>query len=198
MDKTHASITLAKAIGRTLTPELALEIARELFNSPDLSFPPGRFEPAHYKGYDFALESFREILPELHELHALHYAETEGYRAGIAMNPDYDAMAQSEHNGQLMQFTARQDSKLVANMRVYLTQSRHTQTLIASEDTFYVLPEHRGGFMAVRLWQYVERCVIAAGAREICFDSKTMNKADSMAKYLKYKPVAIKFIKVIS
>jgi hypothetical protein len=198
IDKTHAAITLAKAIGKTLTPELAAEIARELFQSPDLARPPGFFEPGAYKGYVFALESFRAILPELHALHVMQYTETETYRAGIPLNPDYDAIARSEHDGQLMQFTARRDGVLVGNMRIYLTQSRHTQTLVASEDTFYFLPEHRRGFLAVRLWQYVERCVIAAGAREIFFDSKTVNRADSIATYLKYKPFGIKFSKVIS
>jgi len=197
MNKTHAAIVLAKAIGKTLTPELAAEIACELFNSPDLAPPPGTFAPSQYGAYTFALESLRKILPELHALHALHYAETEVYRAGIPMNPDYAAMAQSEHDGQLLQFTARRDRELVGNMRVYLVPSRHTQTLTATEDTFFIVPEHRGGFMAVRLWQYVERCVIAAGAREICFDSKTINKADAMARYLKYQPVATKFVKVI-
>lgn len=196
MNKTHAAIVLAKAIGKTLTPALAAEIARELFDSPDLARPPTTFEPRQYGAYTFALESFREILPELHALHVLHYAETEEAYRGVPLNPDYKAMAQSEHDGQLMQFTVRLDGALVGNMRIYLTPSTHTQTLKATEDGLFLLPEHRSGFIAVRFWQYAERCAKAACAREFYFLSKT-NGSESLARYLKYKPVGTLFSRCI-
>lgn len=194
MNKTHVAIVLARAIGKTLTPELAAEIARELFDSPDLARPPSTFEPQQYGSYTFALESFREILPELHDLHVQHYAETEAYR-GVPLNPDYAAMAQSEHDGQLMQFTARCDGRLVGNMRINLTQSTHSQTQQAAEDGIFLLPAHRGGFVAVRLWQYVEKCIAQVGVKELFFLSKDSNRSDRLATYLKYRPVGQLFSK---
>jgi hypothetical protein len=180
-----------------LTPELAIAMAREICATPDKSIDPSQFFPVEYKGYLLAMERFSDILPQLHRLHERHYAEVD--TSGIPMNPDYAAAKEDEYTGRLMQFTARvkETGELVANMRVYLCMSRHTQTLFAQEDTFYVVPEHRGGFMAVRLWQFAEKCVIQAGAREITFDSKTINNADAMARYLKYQPVAIKFSKTV-
>ena len=195
--RTQVAITLAANVGKMLTPELAREIAREICAAPDRSINPDQFPPVEYKGYTLAMERFSDILPELHRLHERHYAEVT--TSGIPMNPDYAAAKADEYEGRLMQFTARvkETDELVANMRVYLCMSRHTQTLFAQEDTFYVVPEHRGGFMAVRLWQFTEKCVIQAGAREITFDSKTMNNADAMARYLKYTPVSIKFSKTV-
>lgn len=197
LNRAHVATTLAAHIGVVLTPEVAMALARALCSTPSRAFDLADFPSLEYKGYVIALERFTDVLPDLHKLHEMHYAETETYRAGIPFNPDYDALVTSEHEGQLMQFTARFNGELVGNMRVYLGMSRHTKTLFASEDTFFVVPAHRGGFMAVRLWQFAERAVIQAGAREIHFDSKTVNKADAMAKYLKYQPVAIKFAKVI-
>lgn len=197
MMRSKVAIVLAANIGKVLTSELAINMAREICAAPDQSRDPADYLPTEYRGYVLAMERFSEVLPELHILHQRHYLEVD--TSGIAMNPDYHAMRASEHEGNLMQFTARvkASGELVGNMRVYLGMSRHTQTLFAQEDTFYVTPEHRGGFMAVRLWQFAEACVVKAGAREVFFDSKTLNHADSMARYLKYKPVAIKFSKTI-
>lgn len=191
------AVALATHVGHMLTLELAQKIAQQICETPDKSFDPQNFLPVDYKGYVLALEQFRGILPELHVLHQRHYAEVD--TSGIPLNGDHDAIKLSEHNGGLMQFTSRVKAtgELVGAMRIYIGLSRHTQTLFAEEDTFYVVPEHRGGFMAVRLWQFAEAAVIKAGVREITFDSKTMNHADSMARYLKYRPVSTKFSKTI-
>ena len=194
--KTDLCTALAKHLGETLTVDLAVLLVRELF--PDLAHAPEKFGVASYKGYTFQVERLAAVLPELHPLHQAHYAETELYRASIPMMPNYGGMKEREQAGQLIQFTARSAiGELVGHMRVYVSPSQHTDTLIATEDSFYVMPEHRGGFLAVRLWQFVERSVIAIGVREIYFSSKLVNKADAMARYLKYQPIATRFAKVI-
>lgn len=193
----HLCVVLAKHVGKPITRELAVEMVRELF--PDKAYPPDVFGTAQYKDYTFQAERMADVLPELHPLHQAHYDETELYRAGIAMSPNYEGMKEREHAGRLIQFTARDaDGALAGHMRVYISPSQHTNTLIATEDTFYFAPEHRGGFTAARLWQFVERSVIAIGVREIYFDSKLVNKADAMARYLKYQPIATRFAKAIA
>ena len=190
--RAHVALTLASHIGQVLTPELAKAIARELFPT----IPSRSFEPVQYAGYVFALEPFNLVLPELHNLHREHFEETEGYRAA-PINPDYEAMAESERSGQMLQFTARKDGALVGHMRIYLARCRHTQTLTASEDGIYVVPAHRGGFLVVHFWQYVERCLAACGAREFFFLGKASNRSDRLATYLKYKPVGTLFSKCL-
>lgn len=190
---------LARHAGEMITQETAIAIVRELF--PDVSYSPELFGQGGYQGYTFQCESFAEALAALHQLHLRHYVETEKYRAGIPMNPDYKSINERERAGGMLQFTARSiaTGELVGSMRVYINPSLHTQNLICTEDVFYVVPEHRGGFMAVRLWQFVEDCVVRiVGVKEIYFDSKLVNKADVMAKYLKYTPIATKFAKVFN
>lgn len=186
---------LAAYAGQTLTQEVARALVRDLF--PDLSHAPEKFVKKAYKNYVFACEHLADIREEIHPLHQAHYAETELYRAGIPLNGDYDALAERERAGGLLQFTSRTEAgELVGHMRVYLSQSMHTQTLVMTEDAFYVKPEHRGGFMAVRLWQYADACGAQIGVRETYFDSKLINRADQMAKYLKYTPIATRFCKI--
>ena len=193
-----STVVIAKYLGQVLTPETAKAMALEIADGPNTPIDIDAFAAQNYRGYVIRLERFAQILPDLQVLHERHYLETETYRAGIALNPDLYAMCRRERSGQLLQATVRTSSgELIGNMRVYLGTSLHTQTLFCTEDTFYVVPEHRGGFLAVRLWQYVERAVIALGVREIFFDSKSVNHADAMARYLKYQAIGIKFAKVV-
>lgn len=193
------SIVMAKHMGEVITLETAMVMVRELF--PDVSYPPERFGAVIFEGYRFQAEKFKAVLPELLPLHEAHYAETEDYMEGIPLDADYDAMADDEMAGRMIQFTARhvETGELVGNMRVYVSHSRHNRKLFTTEDTFFVVPAHRGGFMAVRFWQFVEDSVRSIeGMRGVAFDSKLTNKADVMARYLKYKPVSTRHIKLFN
>ena len=186
---------LALHAGKTIDQALAVEVVGALF--PDRSYDPAQFGQAAYKGYTFQAERFADALPELTPLHEAHYLETEKHRAGLPLNPDFDGIKERERNGGLIQFTARTaGGELVGNMRVVIGISAHTQTLFCEEDVFYVVPAHRGGFMAVRLWQFVEAAVRSVGVKEARFNSKLLNRADSMPRYLKYQPVALHFVKI--
>lgn len=187
---------LAKHAGETITLSTASAMVLELF--PDRSFSPEVFGVQEWEGYSLQCERLADVMPELHLQHEAHYAETEKYRAGIPMDPDYERMKEAEKAGALLQFTAREKATgaLVGNMRVNISRSMHTQTLACTEDTFYLYPEHRGGFLAIKLWRFVEKAVVEiVGVQEIYFDSKLANKADMMARYLKYEPIATRFVK---
>jgi hypothetical protein len=188
---------MAVRLGQPITRETAVSILADLF--PDRYWPVDAFGQGEFEGYTFQCERMLDVLPELDAMHALHYEETEKYRAGIPMAPDYDAMMEDERAGSMIQFTSRakESGGLVGNMRVYIRPSRHTKSLMCKEDTFYVYPAHRGSMMAVRLWQFVENAVVnVVGVKEVRFDSKTLNKADRMALYLKYEPMGTQFVKM--
>lgn len=191
--------TLAQHLGQVLTPEIAvaIEVAASLPAPPvDNSHNPAKFEAQHYRGYVFAVESLRAIRDEIHPLHEAHFEETEKHRLGFGLQMNYDFLDRCELDGRLLQFTARKDGALVGNIRMFLSVSLHTGTWVAAEDTFFMRPEHRRGFLAIRFWQYMEQCVQAIGVREIRTDSKLLNKVDRLNVYCGYTPVATKFVKI--
>lgn len=191
---------LGACLGKTLTPELAVAIEMAAFDNEDRSHDPLKFGEREYKGIVFRAERFSEILEELHVLHKEHFAETEIHRLGFGMNPDYDYMADMERQGRMVQFTARdaETNRLVGNIRMYVQTSVHTGNLYASEDTFYVLPEYRKGFMALRFWQFMEESMRVIGVSEIRTDSKVINKVHRLNEYCGYKHVANKYVKIFS
>ena len=191
-------LALGKHLGQVLTPELAYSIEFQAAETPNLTLAPEKFGTQEYAGYLIQVELLSAILPELHRLHEMQFQETERHRAGISLSANYDYMRAQERAGRMLQFTARDAAtqELIGNMRMYLYQDLHAGLLCCKEDTFYVLPAHRGGFLSIRLCQFAERALVSIGVREIYLTTKFVNRASSMAKYLKFKPVATEHVKI--
>lgn len=191
---------LASQLGKTLTPEIAAFIESSAFDFEDYSHDPRKFGEKLYKGVVFKVERFSDVLGELHPLHQMHFLETEVHRHGFELKPNYEYMADMERQGKMVQFTARdaETGKLVGNIRMYLQRSLHTDNLYASEDTYYVIPEYRKGFMALRFWQFMEESLKAIGVQEIRTDSKVINKVNRLNEYCGYKHVANKYVKIFT
>ena len=198
MQITHGCLreALSSQLGSVLTPELAATIEFLAFDRTDHAIDPARFVPRAYRGILFAVESFRAVLPELEPLHAAHYAETEKHLPADAMAPDYAYMAERERIGSLLQFTARDaDGALVGNLRMYLGFSLHTGRRFAEEDTFYLAPAARRGWVANAFLAYAEDALAELGITEARADTKLVNTASKLLRRRGYAPIAIKFIK---
>ena len=178
---------LAVYAGQTLTQDVAVALVRALF--PDNTLKNRIFRTQQYKNYTFQCEIFREIIQELHPLESQRLAQTGMGADGYELDIDIDDLIEREYAGGLLQCTSRlADGTLVGHMRAYITRSKDTDSMIGTDSAFYVTPAHRGGFMAVRLWQFTEQCGVDIGVREIYCSSKLENGADRMAKYLGYEP----------
>lgn len=188
---------IAAHLGVELTPEIAVAIELASHDTDDHSLRPAMFPVQHYRDLTFQVESFRDIQQEIHVLHELHFAETERHLGGISLNPDYQYLRDRERQGTLVQFTARSNGKLVGNLRMYLATSVHTGSKIAEEDTFFLLPECRKGFIAIRFLQYVEECLVRIlGVREIRANSKIVNNAHRLMDYMGYRHFANQYVKI--
>lgn len=187
---------LHRFAGQVVTPDLARAIEAAACFEQDRSIDISPFEPEQRGEYRIGVERFADVLDELHPLHEKHWLETEKHRHGLRLDPDYDAMRRAELSGRMLQFTVRHGDELVGNLRMYVAQSLHTKTLVADEDTLYLLPEHRGGFLAMHLLRYAERVLRAVGVRTIRANSKTLNRADVLMRRMRYQDVAIQFVKV--
>jgi hypothetical protein len=200
-------LAMAKHWDKPLTPEIAAAIEAEAFAEPDASIDLAQFLPHEYKGLVFAVERLRDIRPELHLLHVAQWAETERARHGVPMKPNYGYMEAAERRGELLQMTARKDGRLVGNMRVYVFMDLHTGTRGVREDTFFMLPEARQGYAAIRFWQYTERCMVQLlGEFEAWTDTKILHDeagnvirdVGRLNEYLGYTHVANRYHKRFS
>ena len=100
--------------------------------------------------YTMSLENFKDTYLELDPLYRKHYAEmTDRLKGqGIEMSPyaprlnEYGAACD---RGDLLTFVLRFDGVACGYSNIYITNDMHNQDLIATEDTIFVLKEHRNG-----------------------------------------------------
>jgi len=139
----------------------------------------------------FALERLHDIQPEVNQLWALHYAETEGYR-GAPMIPQLDQFYRMEDAGMWRQFTARDDvdGHLVGHLGYMVHVGRHTGVLTATEDFFYLRKEYRGGYNALRLLRFAIGRLKAEGCKQIGMSSKMTNDIEPLLKRVGFDLVA--------
>lgn len=183
-------------IGNKLTPELAIGLLHAASEIQVNRLDPG-YPAYEYVDYTIQHEFLENVLDEIKPIHRAHWEETEGYRHGIALDPDYDYMVNAERTGRFMLFTVRTNKQLVGNCMMYLTQSTHTRKWIAEEDTIFIDKEHRKGRIGIKLIQYVERVLATLGVTEIRVTVKTVNRVGDLLQALGYQHTANQLIKVL-
>jgi len=186
-------------IGQSLSPDNAADIMVLADRIPSLVSPEEieRVQAEQCGEFTFAVEKIEDIENEVRPLHQAHWDETEGHRHGLELKPDYETFARYERAGRYILFTLRRDGRLLGNCAMYLDKSTHTQTLIATEDTLYILPEARRGRVAHKFVAYVENSLKQLGAREIHITVKTVNKAGRFFGMLGYRHVENGLTKVL-
>lgn len=191
--------TLKSYIGLPLTPEMAAEIFMvaermdQLVSFVELS----KIEPEQCGEFVFKIERLEAIIDEMRPLHQEHWNETEAAHNGTPFNPDYATFFRYERAGRCVVFTVRKDGRLMGNFSLYIDRSMHTQTLIASEDTLFLVPDARRGGVAKRFIGYAEKALYQLGVKEINVSVKNSNPAGRFFQIVGYKPVSTGLSKIL-
>lgn len=190
---------LAANMGAILTPEFAADICIAAGRLDRLA--PGEnialIRPEKCGDFVFSWERIEDIGEEIKPLHRAHWDETEGHRHGLPFDPDYATFTRYERAGRYLLFTVRKENRLCGNCAMYLDRSAHTQTILATEDTLYLLPVARTGRVASRFVGYVENAMRLLGASEIHITVKTVNKAGRFLRMLGYSHVENGLVKIL-
>lgn len=186
-------------LGNPITPEICADICILADQLPTLIFPEkiDRLQSEQYEGFTFSVEKMEDIKSEVKPLHQMHWQETEGHRHGLELKPDYTTFERYERAGRYILFTLRNGADLLGNCAMYLDNSTHTQTLIATEDTLYLLPAARQGKLAAMFIAYCEQSLKQLGVKEISVSVKTMNKAGRYFRMLGYRHVENGLTKIL-
>lgn len=191
--------TLQANIGMPLSPELAARIVM-VANQMQPLVPLESIEeisPQDYREFTFSVERMEAIQEEIKPLHLAHWRETETHSHGLPFDPDYGTFIQYERAGRYVLFTLRDGLDLLGNCAMYINQSTHTQTLLATEDTLFLLPEARKGRTAFKFVEYIERSLHQLGVREIAISVKLVNKAGRFFQVAGYKHVENGYSKIL-
>jgi GNAT superfamily N-acetyltransferase len=141
------------------------------------------------------IESLSTCWDEIVRIGHEHWKETEGYRHNQPFAPSFERYKSYEDCGWGFTVTVRDEANLVGYSIMYVCPSMHTQELIATEDTFFLLPDYRKGWTAIRLLKFVENECARRGAVEICQTAKLKNSAGDILIARGYTFVAKQYSK---
>lgn len=143
----------------------------------------------------FGEEPFAKVWDEWYELGLAHWKETEGYQDDPPA-PRKDMYLKYAELGLFHIFTIRgPNGQLVGHAGFYLTPSMHTGKLLAKEDSWYVAPAFRKGFMVIRFLRFVEKALREKGAHSCMMSTKLVNGAGRVLGYMGYKHIADVYLK---
>lgn len=142
----------------------------------------------------FGWEPLRDCWDEVMELARLHWEETEQYQRH-PLNPDKERYLHYNDTGYHRQYTVRDEGRLVGHAGMYLSRSMHTQVVMATEDTWYLLPEYRKGRNAIRFYRFIEDDLREHGVQEIHMSAKLSNSSGRIMEYLGYEFVQKGYLK---
>jgi GNAT superfamily N-acetyltransferase len=101
-------------------------------------------------------ESFEEAYQDAAPLLVKHWAEISN-NLDIALDVNIDAYIHGETNGLLRIYTARENGVMLGYLAMFVHKGLHYQQSVqATQDVFYVDPDHRGKMLGVRLLNFME------------------------------------------
>ena len=115
----------------------------------------------------FAVEPIAEVWDEVVGLAKQHYCETQLYRHSQPFNPSFERYKHYNEAGCYIQFTVRDAGRMVGYGGAYIMPSMHTQRIIATEDTWYLLPEYRKGWTALKFFRFMQEECRKRGAEDV-------------------------------
>lgn len=145
----------------------------------------------------FAVENLADCWDEVVELAGRHWRETQAYRHAQPFNPQFERYNQYAAAGWYLQFTVRDQGRLVGYGGAYIVPSMHTQRVIATEDTWYLLPEYRKGWTALKFFKFMEAECVKRGAEEVSLTVPEGIGTGVLCERIGYKKVAIHYAKQI-
>lgn len=104
------------------------------------------------------IESFEKALPELIKIFPTHWTELAIFKEKMPLSPQYDEYVKRERNGILFLATVRKNGRIVGYYTAQVAPGFHyKETLTATMDMAYVVPEERQKGLALPLFRAVER-----------------------------------------
>lgn len=140
----------------------------------------------------YDIEPLSGCWPEIEAIGRAHWQETmEYYRGKQPYAPSFDRYNSYDKAGWLITFTARDSDtgQMVGYSLMYLVPSMHTQTMIATEDTIFLLPAYRRGRNGLRFHQFIEAELRERGAREIVVTAKPGSAACRLLEHIGFSVI---------
>lgn len=146
----------------------------------------------------YVVEDPATFIEELKEIIPAHYDEL-CVTKDFPLAPDYEAYGRLHVAGMLCCITARDDNGLIGYAIFIVQPHLHYKTCkTAFEDIYFLKKEHRLGRTGIRLFQFAEEALRAAGVNRIIMHTKIHMDNSRLFEYLGYKHTDKLYTKILS
>lgn len=146
----------------------------------------------------FTCEAFEDIRDEIEPLWLLHWQEIGQDKDRVPLDPDWGRYAALDASGHLAVVTVRKGGVLIGYAFALVdTHLHYRSTLFASLDLYYLLPAHRGGRTALRLFQALEAELAARGVVKAVGNTKLAADQGRLFQHLGWRETERLFVKTL-
>ena len=144
-------------------------------------------------------EAFSDSLKdELEVLIKIHYEEIALHKDYVDLNPFWEAYHKMEAIRRINIITAREDGVLIGYVVDSVNRSLHYKDhLFATNDVFFVHPDHRTGSTGLRMFKAAEVCLKAMGASVWLVQTKAFKSAGKLLERRGFKLGDEQYVKYI-
>jgi GNAT superfamily N-acetyltransferase len=116
----------------------------------------------------YQVEQWRDIVAELEVLWPRHWEEIAINRDTIKLAPDYKSYGEFADAGALHVVTVREAGKVIGyHVSIVRPHLHYRNDLHGFADMYYIEPEHRQGWVGIKLFKTVEKTLKARGVKKI-------------------------------
>lgn len=157
----------------------------------DVQAPPYKAMRGIYYQREAPGRAVEEALP----LFEQHYQEIARYH-DIALAPDLEAYSAIEAAGNLRVFSVRDAGRLVGYVVFFVKHHLHYRdSLVASQDVLFLLPEYRKGMTGARLIKFADERLKAEGVQLVTQHVKTYADFGPLLERMGYEKVETTYMR---
>jgi len=146
----------------------------------------------------YAVERWKDIRAEMIPMLTRHWKEVALNHAAVPLDIDEAKYRQLDEAGALHIVTARQEKELIGyHVAIVSTHLHYASTLHGITDVYWIAPEKRHGWTALRMFQRVEKELEALGVKKLFTATKLHLDQGGLFEHLGYKPVERLYAKMI-
>lgn len=155
-------------------------------------------EPDARFGTVYAVERWKDLRAEMLPLLQLHWREVALNHADVPLDIDEARYRQLDEAGALHIVTVRKDDTLIGyHVAIVATHLHYASTLHGITDVYWIAPERRHGLTALRMFERVERELLAKGVRKLFTATKLHLDQGALFEHMGFKPVERLYAKMI-
>lgn len=108
---------------------------------------------------------------------------------------DMDLLLTYNDNGFRRQYIARDEDRIVGHCAIYFSDNTRSGVPTAQEETWYLLPEYRKGWTALKLWKFIEEDLKKDGMKKITMTIDPKSRIKSLLTFADFTVANITYEK---